>query len=821
MTPEDQQKKTELEQEIAQEFSQTQKDLELLLKEYEIKKQEKDNEIEEKNDEIQEIKQEFDSIKKEKIRLETMTSLQEAELNALKNRLESLKDTVQTIKAEITDLWNEKTKVLTTYELLKDSNSHTYISLINIISTNPKEFKDVPWETAEKKLEYIFSKIRESIKSFLKNKLWESETTEEVIDKTIAPAFERSLMELLRDRWNKNNVGMLKKIDKISLDSLMSLFQGLNWFAKKYTDYFISFRQWTNAIDYLSVHNWVLKDPNKSEVLSNPLKFKEYMKDPRFDGKNFFSPYTIIQDNIFKVDENQNFEFGMSLKDKQTVLLGIWNIQVVNDPKTTSWIVKLLDKPEKIFNAASWFQSTANNFLDLVDFINPYTKIYDVDIFKEIKEWGNDLAFRVLDFVCKLVWITWWLDWIIKKWRMEKMDLTNEKNKNISQIFKEYQETVWENKELNITDEASCKTALNDFAVTDLDKESSTKWDFLRDSIAENMNISLISPAVIQETLWDSYLKQTTENWETTYVVDESKLDEENKTELMRQLAQKHLKNMKEHLERYNENDLSDFYTDIKSTEDIALCITASLYVDKDDVVEWVKAKVFLPENYWVVYSNWTTNPDESWDSTSGTSSHPWRENLDSSVESWDKQKVSEQWIYDKAVEFWITDNRQIAYVLSTVKWECNYKNQSEIWKWIWKQYWVVDQTTGQAYYGRWFVQLTWKSSYEKFTQIIRDSWKEFKDNNGDVIKWSDVDLVNNPDLILQNNELAAFILMYWMKNWDFTWKKLDDFINDTKTDFYNARSIINWMTSKPQDYADNAQAYLSKLDKSTDSSQS
>jgi hypothetical protein len=43
---------------------------------------------------------------------------------------------------------------------------------------------------------------------------------------------------------------------------------------------------------------------------------------------------------------------------------------------------------------------------------------------------------------------------------------------------------------------------------------------------------------------------------------------------------------MKSHLENYNDNDLSDFYTNIHSTEDLALCITASLYADKDDVIE-------------------------------------------------------------------------------------------------------------------------------------------------------------------------------------------------------------------------------------------
>jgi hypothetical protein len=42
---------------------------------------------------------------------------------------------------------------------------------------------------------------------------------------------------------------------------------------------------------------------------------------------------------------------------------------------------------------------------------------------------------------------------------------------------------------------------------------------------------------------------------------------------------------MKTHLvEKYD--DLKDFYSNIHSVDDLALCITASLYADKDDVIE-------------------------------------------------------------------------------------------------------------------------------------------------------------------------------------------------------------------------------------------
>ena len=42
--------------------------------------------------------------------------------------------------------------------------------------------------------------------------------------------------------------------------------------------------------------------------------------------------------------------------------------------------------------------------------------------------------------------------------------------------------------------------------------------------------------------------------------------------------------------------------------------------------------------------------------------------------------------------------------------------------------------------------------------------------------------------------------------------KKLDHYINDNKQDYYNARIIINWMSSNPGWYADTAQAYLNTL---------
>ena len=608
MTPE--QRKLEEEQ-IKNSFSELQKKLEDLKNEVQIEND--DSKKQEKNDEIQKLEKELSEMKS---LIDTLSSLQEADLQSLKTKLESLKTAIQSFKWEVVNLQNEKAPTPTTYELLKDSD--TTKRLLTIISSNPDKFNKIPWESAEVKLEYMFSKIRNSIVLFMKNKLWDSENTEKIINNTIAPAFERSLMELLRDQWNEANVNMLKRMDKISFEGFNELVKWVSNFAKKASWSYNKFSQWMNAVDYLSVHNGILRQPNKSEVLSNPLKFQEYMNDDRF-ASNAFSPYASISDNIFKIDENQTFEFGLSLQEKQKVLSEIWNIQVVNNPKTTALIAGMLDKPEKFFKATEWLQKTANSLLDSVNSLNSVTKIFWVDILWEITKAPEKrgFLFKIMDFVCKLIWITWWLEWIVKKWRMDRMNLTDEKNENISQIFKKYKESARENISLNITDENSCKTALNDFAVTDPQNNSSTRWDYLRDSIAENMNVSLISPAIVQQAIkqqiiwWDCINREViTVNWKQheKFIIDSNKFTPDTK----KALAHYHLANMKNHLENYNQNDLKDFYTNVHSTEDVALCITASLYADKNDVIEWVKAKVFLPENYGSVRTDGTVEDSSS-----------------------------------------------------------------------------------------------------------------------------------------------------------------------------------------------------------------
>jgi hypothetical protein len=96
----------------------------------------------------------------------------------------------------------------------------------------------------------------------------------------------------------------------------------------------------------------------------------------------------------------------------------------------------------------------------------------------------------------------------VKRRRLDRLNLTDEKNENISQIFNEYQKLVWKWNDISITDENSCKSVLSEFNLTDLDEQSTTKWDHLRDVISDNIDLNLISPSVVQQTLWEDYLKK-------------------------------------------------------------------------------------------------------------------------------------------------------------------------------------------------------------------------------------------------------------------------------------------------------------------------
>jgi putative chitinase len=141
--------------------------------------------------------------------------------------------------------------------------------------------------------------------------------------------------------------------------------------------------------------------------------------------------------------------------------------------------------------------------------------------------------------------------------------------------------------------------------------------------------------------------------------------------------------------------------------------------------------------------------------------------------------------IFYKCLELHVTDLRMISYILATTHWETGaygqrfiYEPVSEQGKGKEKSYGIPHKKTGKIYYGRGFVQLTWFDNYERFTKILNKLG-------------FDIDLISNPDLALKP-EIAALILIIGMRDGKFTGADLDDYFDIIKSDWYNARKIVN-----------------------------
>lgn len=102
----------------------------------------------------------------------------------------------------------------------------------------------------------------------------------------------------------------------------------------------------------------------------------------------------------------------------------------------------------------------------------------------------------------------------------------------------------------------------------------------------------------------------------------------------------------------------------------------------------------------------------------------------------------------------------------------------------------------GLRYYGRGFVQLTWKNNYARAGTALG------------------LDLVGHPDLAL-DLEVATKIMFLGMQRGWFTGRRLADYFNPAHGDWVNARRIING-TDKANLIAGYGQAYYAALSYTT-----
>lgn len=178
-------------------------------------------------------------------------------------------------------------------------------------------------------------------------------------------------------------------------------------------------------------------------------------------------------------------------------------------------------------------------------------------------------------------------------------------------------------------------------------------------------------------------------------------------------------------------------------------------------------------------------------------------------IEAWEKFDIPKP-----------ADVRQLAYILATV-----FHETAGTMNWAIREfdrggkraYAKPTGPHGQIYYGRSWPQLTWLDNYRKMTELANKAG-------------FDVDLVRDPDAILRDPKLAAFVLLEGMYRGisgkgDFTGKALEDYFTGPRGSLEKerkkaeeARRIINGKDKAVQ-IADLYQLFLSALDKAANAS--
>ncbi|MBK9404793.1 MAG: hypothetical protein IPN57_09705 [Ignavibacteria bacterium] len=122
----------------------------------------------------------------------------------------------------------------------------------------------------------------------------------------------------------------------------------------------------------------------------------------------------------------------------------------------------------------------------------------------------------------------------------------------------------------------------------------------------------------------------------------------------------------------------------------------------------------------------------------------------------------------------------QVAYMLATVKWETAHTFQPieerggyNYFKYLIGKLGIRNLIEANKFKGRGYIMITGRTNFEKFSLIMG------------------IDFITNPELV-REPENAYKIMIYGFVNGTFTGKKLTDYIDGDKLDYYNARRIIN-----------------------------
>lgn len=134
----------------------------------------------------------------------------------------------------------------------------------------------------------------------------------------------------------------------------------------------------------------------------------------------------------------------------------------------------------------------------------------------------------------------------------------------------------------------------------------------------------------------------------------------------------------------------------------------------------------------------------------------------------------------------------QAAYILATAYWETA-RTMKPVREAFWmSEQWRKEKLRYYPWYGRGYVQLTWKQNYQR-------AGKELG-----------VDLTTDADVAMQPDIAARVLVRGVMFGW-FTGKALPQYVNLQTSDFHEARRVVNGI-DRAKEIADIARDYDAAL---------
>lgn len=501
------------------------------------------------------------------------------------------------------------------------------------------EFNDHPefkGKTPEQRAEYLFRKINVWLLHFYTKKLDISagEPVPEYLHKVILPASEWTLMTMLKYNKHENNVNFLWELTNFSMNSISTMFTGVTSLAKKFTYPYQQAKKLMNVSDFLCLP----KNRSALQNLKNPYDFYEkVMQNPIWEkDKLDINKITWSQFNLPDLNGQELSQTELEQKlasQKNKLQKEIWSIQMVESPETVKKLLWVLKKSDTFFEQTNALSNSLLDSLDKYNWVDATLKnTFWFDMFEAVK--SSKFLTGILNFVLSLLGFSGGITGLERSWKKRKIDkeMTAPRRKLISESYEEYVN----NKK---TDENTAKNLVKNYWIEKLPEDQIAKFNLDLSKIQEIMDKRFLS--------WDgagqinpyTLLAIKTDHFDGKDFLVETKtatgeINYKIKPELFSDSTNKEL-----FLDAYMTVMLTSFWNNpafLKQASDadsLAFCLFSGLVIQKDNIIDGMKAEAILPETF---YKKLETQQENNWHSEK-------EENSDTN--QWkNTNKISESW---------------------------------------------------------------------------------------------------------------------------------------------------------------------------------